>query len=299
MATQSDREIDWEIARLSGELTTSRRAEPAHHGSLRPSDWNLAEPEIDAPSEAIASDLAVIQPSKRSIVESLAPVAIEETTLAESQRPHGVAARQMRRYGAENAFWTAVAAGTSMLAVGLVAMLALAPTPHRATSVSAAQAPSTIETVSEGLPVASRPILTLDPVMVSADSRRFAPIAASPVAAAPVARTAATAVAPSPAAIPPQLVIPPLAPAAPTAGVDLSRPAAALAITLAGRHAASCTSIGANDDRSTMHVSVTFAPSGRATSAEVPTDPSRARRSAAASRAFFAASRSLRSTASR
>lgn len=272
MATQSDREIDWEIARLSGGLNASRRAEPAHQGSLQPSDWDLGEPDVGARSEAISDEIAVLLADKRPIIESIAPVSMGETIVEQSELPHASAAVQTRRSGAENAFLTAAAAGMSVLAVGLVAILALTPAPPRATSASAAQAPSipsTLGVVREGLPVASRPVLTLDPVLVSADSRRTAPIAGAPHVAARVAQSTDAVVAPSPDAIPPQLVIPPLASAAPSAAVDLSRPAAALAIAMAGRRAASCTSIGADDDRATMHVSVTFAPSGRATSASV------------------------------
>jgi hypothetical protein len=117
-------------------------------------------------------------------------------------------------------------------------------------------------------------MVMLDPVFVAADPTVAAPIQATPgvaAAAARPARAVVAAVAPSPEAIAPRMVIPPLAAAPPVAGTDLSRPAAAVAISVAGRRAASCT---ADDDaRSTMPVSVTFAPSGRVTTATVDGGP--------------------------
>ena len=51
MGANSEREIDWEIARLSGGLSTARRSTPAHQGSLRPCDWDLEEAEEGPLSE--------------------------------------------------------------------------------------------------------------------------------------------------------------------------------------------------------------------------------------------------------
>ena len=147
MATQSDPEIDWEIARLSGGLSASRRAAPAHEGSLRPSDWNLAEAEngpVSERGEALARDLAAIEAEarKRPIIESLAPMAMEtkmETaSVAESEPPPAAGPARSRPSRAENAFWTGTAAAMSVLAIGLVAALAIAPAPHPATSTVAA-----------------------------------------------------------------------------------------------------------------------------------------------------------------
>jgi hypothetical protein len=273
MATNSDRDIDWEIARLSGGLTAARRAVPAHQGSLRPSDWDLAEREegpLSERGEALRQDLAAIEARKRPIVESIAPMSMEmePATAAQSEPP---AARKRLDRGA-NAFWTATAAGMSLLAVGLVVGLGLMPLPVATTPAPAAPAPASMAVVDEGVPLVTRPMVMLDPVFVAADPTVAAPIHAAPVAAAaPAARAAVAAVAPSPAAIAPRMVIPPLAAAPPVATTDISRPAVAVAISVAGRRAASCTAD--NDARSTMPVSVTFAPSGRVTTATVDGGP--------------------------
>ena len=68
-------------------------------------------------------------------------------------------------------------------------------------------------------------------------------------------------------AISPQVVTRKAAAASDSASVGISRPAAAVAIAMAGRRAASCLRPG--DDRGSMPVSVTFAPSGRVTSSTV------------------------------
>ena len=274
MATDSDRDIDWEIARLSGGLTAARRAVPAHEGSLRPSDWDLAEREegpLSERGEVLRRDLAAIEARNRPIVESIAPMAMEmePRAVAHSERP----AVRKRLDRVENAFWTAAAAGSSVLAIGLVVGLGLMPVPVAPTPAPAAPAPASMAVVSEGVPLVARPVVTLDPVFVAADPPA-APMHAAPVvaaAAAPAARPAVAAVAPSPAAMAPQLVIPPPAAAQPVASVDISRPAAAVAISVASRRAASC--LSADDVRSSMPVSVTFAPSGRVTTATVDGGP--------------------------
>jgi hypothetical protein len=269
MATQSDREIDWDVARLSGGLSASRRAEPAHQGSLRPSDWDLAasdEEPLSERSEAVARDLASLSARRRPIIESLAPMALEAAIAPpiEPEASPAAPVRRSRASRAENAFWMAAAGGMSVLAIGLVGLLAVAPAPHKATPAIAAPAAPQLVVVPEGLPVAPpRPVVNLDPINVKAD--------APSVAAAPIERPARAIVAASPAAIPPQMVIPPPAATAPIAGVELSRPAAAVAISVAGRRAASC--LDANDPRGTMPVSVTFAPSGRVTTATVDGGP--------------------------
>jgi len=280
MAANSDREIDWEIARLSGGLTAARRAAPAHEGSLRPSDWDLEEREegpLSERGEALRQDLAAIEARKRPIVESIAPMSLsvemEPATLAQREPPPAASAARKRLDRGENAFWTATAAGMSVLALGLVVGLGLTPVPHAATPApaAAAAAPASMAVVDEGVPRATRPMVMLDPVYVAADPKLDAPIHAAPVVAAPAARTSLSAVAPSPAAIAPRMVIPPLAAALPVASVDISRPAAAVAISVAGRRAAACTT--PDDARSTMPVSVTFAPSGRVTTATVDGGP--------------------------
>ncbi len=279
MAANSDREIDWEIARLSGGLTAARRAAPAHEGSLRPSDWDLEEREegpLSERGEALRQDLAAIEARTRPIVESIAPMSLsvemEPGTLAQSEPPPAAPAARKRLDRGENAFWTATAAGMSVLALGLVVGLGLTPVPHAATPApAAAAAPASMAVVAEGVPRATRPMVVLDPVYVTADPELDAPIRAAPVVAAPAARTSLSAVAPSPAATAPRMVIPPPAAAPPVASVDISRPAAAVAISVAGRRAASCTT--PDDVRSTMPVSVTFAPSGRVTTATVDGGP--------------------------
>ncbi|MEP7119530.1 MAG: hypothetical protein ABJE95_01420 [Byssovorax sp.] len=269
MATNTDRDIDWEIARLSGGLTAARRAVPAHQGSLRPSDWDLAEREegpLSERGEALRQDLEAIEARKRPIVESIAPMSMETEAPAAAQSEPPDARKRHNR--GENAFWTGTAAAMSVLAIGLVVGLGLSPVPHAATPAAAAPAPASMAVVPEGVPAVTRPMVMLDPVFLTADPPAAAPIHAAPVVAAPAARAA---VAPAPAATAPQMVIPPLAAAPPVAGVDISRPAVAVAISVAGRRAASCT---ADDDaRSTMPVSVTFAPSGRVTTATVDGGP--------------------------
>ncbi len=269
MATQSDREIDWDVARLSGGLSASRRAAPAHQGSLRPSDWDLDEGDSEPLSErgeALSRDLARIEARNRPIIESIAPTSMETAVQAPREPPPAAAART-RPSNAENAFWTAAAAGMSVLAIGLVMALAVVPAPHAATSAVAAPAVASTLIADQGVPFAPRAVVNLEPVMVIADR----PNEAAVVAAVPMARPARAVVAPSPDAIPPQLVIPPPAAAAPVAGAEMSRPAAAVAISVAGRRAASC--LDADDARATMPVSVTFAPSGRVTTATVDGGP--------------------------
>ena len=273
MATNSDREIDWEIARLSGGLSAARRAIPAHHGSLQPSDWDLAEREggpLSERGEALAQDLAAIEARKRPIIESIAPMSMEAAAPAASEPPPAPAApgERNRPNKLENAFWTGAAAAMSLLALGLVAALGIAPAPPAATPARVpAPVAASRAVVDEGVPFAQRPMVTLDPVLVAADPPR----GAEPVAAARPARTTLAAVTPSPAAIAPRMVIPSPAGLVATTSPQISRPAAAVAISVAGRRAASC--LAAGDARSTMPVSVTFAPSGRVTTATVDGGP--------------------------
>jgi hypothetical protein len=275
MATNSDRDdIDWEIARLSGGLSAARRTAPAHQGSLRPSDWDLAEHEegpLSERGEALSQDLAAIEARNRPIVESIAPMSMESAAAAHSEPPppHPAPEARNRPSKLENAFWTGTAAAMSVLALGLVFGLSNRAAPHAATPAAAVvAAPAGMAAVDEGVPFASRPMVMLDPVLVTADSTiHTAPVAA----AARPARASLAAVAPSPAAIPPQMVIPPPAATAPVAAAEISRPAAAVAISVAGRRAASC--LTGDDARSTMPVSVTFAPSGRVTTATVDGGP--------------------------
>jgi hypothetical protein len=123
---------------------------------------------------------------------------------------------------------------------------------------------------TEGAPFASRPTVMLEPVLVSGN----ASTSGGRTAAAP-ARTAAltpeAAMAAALDAIPPQVVIPKTATASDLASAGISRPAAAVAISMAGRRAASCRQPG--DARGSMPVSVTFAPSGRVTSSTVDGGP--------------------------
>jgi hypothetical protein len=244
---------------------------------LRPSDWDLADREegpLSERGEALARDLAMIEARKRPVLESIAPMSMESALVAPAELTLPIAATvQKRRSRAENAFWTGAAAGMSVLALGLVVELGLMSAPHSATPTPApaAAAPARIEAIDEGTPVAPRSMVMLDPVYVAADPTTAAPVAAAPVVAAPAGVRARAAVAPSPEAIAPQMVIPPLAAAPPVAGTDISRPAAAVAISVAGRRAASC--LAADDLRGTMPVSVTFAPSGRVTTATVDGGP--------------------------
>ncbi len=277
MTASSDREIDWEIARLSGGLSAARRAAPAHQGSIRPSDWDLADREegpLSKRGEALARDLATIEARKRPIIESIAPMAMESALVAQDELtvPYDTTAKKSRKRG-ENAFWTGAAAGMSVLALGLVVELGLMSAPHTAAPAPtpAAAAPTKVEAVEEGVAVAPRSMVMLDPVYISADPKGAAPVDAAPIVAAPTGVRARAAVAPSPEAIAPRMVIPPLAAAPPVAGTDISRPAAAVAISVAGRRAASC--LADDDLRGTMPVSVTFAPSGRVTTATVDGGP--------------------------
>lgn len=272
MATKSDRDIDWEIARLSGGLTAARRAVPAHQGSLRPSDWDLAEREegpLSERGEALRQDLAAIEARKRPIVESIAPMSMEMEPAIVAQSEPPPARKRLDR--GENAFWTAAAAGMSVLAIGLVVGLGLMPAPVATTPATAAPAPASMAVVDEGVPLAARPMVMLDPVFVAADPTVAAPTPVVVAAAAPAARAVVAAVAPSPEVIAPRMVIPPLAAAPPVAATDINRPAVAVAISVAGRRAASC--MVDDDARSTMPVSVTFAPSGRVTTATVDGGP--------------------------
>jgi hypothetical protein len=288
MATNSDREIDWEIARLSGGLSAARRSTPTQQGSLRASDWNLEEPGEDGPlserGKKLEQDLAAIEAeAKRPIVESIAPMSMESAVVATSDAapPHPVAAVRKRPSRAHHPVWTGAAAAMSVLALGLVVELGLSPVPTRraptpAAAVPAAPAPMGAvneAAVNEAVDVAftARPMVMLDPVLISAEPPAAAPSPAAQVSTTPAARMSRYAMAPSPAAISPQKAIPSLAALAPTASAEISRPAAAVAISMAGRRAASC--VSPDDARATMPVSVTFAPSGRVTTATVDGGP--------------------------
>lgn len=279
MDSTSDREIDWEIARLSGGLSAARRFTPAHQGSLRPCDWNLEESEEGPLSERgdeLARDLAAYEArTRRPILESIAPVAMENAAFADAEvQPfQPVSARRKRFSRGADALWAGAAAGMSVLALGLVVMLGLNPVSSANAALPAtsqATAPAAMAMATEGVPLTSRPTVMLDPVLVSGDASTVrARTAAAPARAAALAPTAAMAA--SLNAISPQVVIPRTAAASDSAHVGISRPAAAVAISMAGRRAASCLRPG--DARGSMPVSVTFAPSGRVTSSTVNSGP--------------------------
>ena len=278
MDSNSDRHIDWEIARLSGGLSTARRFTPAHQGSLRPCDWNLEDSEEGPLSErgdALAHNLAAYEAStRRPIIESIAPMSMESAAFetADIQSFQPVSARRKRLSRGADALWAGAAAGMSVVALGLVAMLGLNPVSHASAAqpatltTSQTTAPATMAMATEGAPVTARPMVMLDPVLVSGNaSTPGARSVAAPVRAAALSPEAAMAA--SLDAIPPQVVIPKTAGASDPASVGISRPAAAVAISAAGRRAASCLQPG--DARGSIPVSVTFAPSGRVTRSTV------------------------------
>ncbi len=282
MDANSDREIDWEIARLSGGLSAARRFTPAHQGSLRPCDWNLEEPEEGPLSErgdALVRHLAAYEAStRRPILESLAPMSMESAALVASDDPppQAVSAPRKRPNRVENALWAGAAAGMSILALGLVMKLGLQPVSPANAALAAAppasqtMTPATVSRANEGAPVAARPMVMLDPVLVSGNAQAGgARTATAPARAA--ALTPAAAMAASFDAISPQVVIPRTPTASDPGPVGISRPAAVVAISAAGRGAASCLQPG--DARGSMPVSVTFAPSGRVTTSTVKGGP--------------------------
>src|SRR5690348_14811551 len=126
MDSSSDREIDWEIARLSGGLSTARRFTPAHQGSLRPCDWNLEEAEVpeEGPlserGDELARNLAAYEAgARRPILESLAPMAMESAASAASdaQPLHPASAPRKRFNRSSNELWAGAAAGMSVVAL--------------------------------------------------------------------------------------------------------------------------------------------------------------------------------------
>lgn len=276
MDSNSDRQIDWEIARLSGGLSAARRSTPAHQGSLRPCDWNLEEDEegpLSQRGDALVRDLEAYQAStRRPILESLAPMAMETAAFAasdaEPRRPVRASRKRLDR-GAD-ALWAGAAAGMSVAALGLVALLALNPVSHASAALPATPptsqptAPATMAMATEGVPFTSRPTVMLDPVLVSGKAST-AGARTAPARAA--ALTPEAAMAASLDAISPQRVTAKNAAAPDPASAGISRPAAAVAISMAGRRAASCLQPG--DARGSMPVSVTFASSGRVTSSTV------------------------------
>ena len=278
MDANGEREIDWEIAKLSGGLSAARRFTPAHQGSLRPCDWNLEESEEGPLSErgdTLAHTLAAHEAStKRPILESLAPMSMESAALVGSDYPppQAAGAPRKRPNHVENALWAGAAASMSILALGLVMKLGLQPVSHANAALDASPpaaqmaAPATVAMVPESGPVGSRPTVMLDTVLVSGDARAVgARTAAAPARTA--ALSPAAAMAASFDAISPQVAIPRTPTASDPGPVGISRPAAAVAISASGRGAASCLKPG--DARGSMPVSVTFAPSGRVTTSTV------------------------------
>ena len=280
MALKSTRDIDWSVARLSGGFTSARRRPVAHHGSLRPSDWKLEEPEEGPLSERgdeLARDLEAYDAATvRPVLESLAPTSMDSASLAASaaQPPQPVPASRRHPSRAANSFWAGSAAVMSVVALGLVVKLGYESAQHAAMPLppTVIQA-STVGANSEGVPFASRPVMTLDPVFVDASESGAAHEGRAPMTPAPATRTAARTeraeVAPL-ATIPPQRETSSLA-AALSAPVEINRPATAVAIAMAGRRAAGCAA--SSDAHARMPVSVTFAPSGRVTVATVDGGP--------------------------
>ncbi len=284
MDANGDREIDWEVARLSGGLSAARRVTPAHQGSLRPCDWNLEDPEegpLSRRGDALARDLAEYEASsRRPILESLAPISMESAALAAPPPPPPVSTQRKRHNRVPNAFWAGAAGAMSVIAIGLVARIGMAPVASASAALPATPqasqttAPATQAMTTEGVPFAARPRVMLEPVKISGDSsaegaRSPARTSAAPARAAALAPTAAMAASLA-AATPP--VAGAKAPSVADLGsADFSRSAAAVAITSAGRRAAACLQPG--DARGSMPVSVTFAPSGRVTTSTVDGGP--------------------------
>lgn len=280
MDANGDREIDWEVARLSGGLSAARRVTPAHQGSLRPCDWNLEEPEegpLSRRGDVLARDLADYEASsRRPILESLAPISMESVAFAAPPPPAPVSAPRKRHNRSSNAFWAGAAGAMSVIALGLVARIGMAPVPSASAAlpatprVSQTTAPATQAMATEGVPFTARPMVMLEPVEISGkttaeEARAEARTAAAPARPAALAPTAAMAA--SLAAASPRVESAKAPSVADLGSAEFSRSNAAVAISAAGRRAAACLQPG--DARGSMPVSVTFAPSGRVTSSTV------------------------------
>jgi hypothetical protein len=280
MATMSTRDIDWSVVRLSGGFTSARRTLPAHHGSLRPSDWKLEEAEegpLSERGEDLVRDLAAYEAqSAPPIVESLMPMSMESeaNAISDALPPQPVPSARRRPSRGANAFWTGSAAVMSVVALGLVVKLGFDSVHHARTPRPTTEVLASVAGSNESVSFASQPVMTLDTVYVSATDSAEEQAANEKVTPAPAPRTAARteipAVAPPRAAIPPQGGSAALM-AAMRAPVEISRSATAVAISAAGRRAAGCTTPGTA--RASMPVSVTYAPSGRVTAARVDGGP--------------------------
>lgn len=282
MDAKGDREIDWEIARLSGGLSAARRVTPAHQGSLNPSDWDLDDPEegpLSRRGDVLAQALADYEVrSRRPILESLAPMSMESAALASRAAevpPAPVSAPRKRHNRVANAFWAGAAGAMSVIALALVVKIGVTPVPSANAALPATPqasqttAPATQAMATEGVPFAARQKVMLEPVMISSKEEPAAeartPAAAPVRAAAALAPTAAMAA--SLAAASPRTPSAQAPSVADRGSAEISRSAAAVAISTAGRRAASCLQPG--DVRGSTPVSVTFAPSGRVTTSTV------------------------------
>ena len=179
MATMSTRDIDWSVVRLSGGFTSARRTLPAHHGSLRPSDWKLEEAEegpLSERGEDLARDLAAYEAqSAPPIVESLMPMALENEALAVSDTlpPQSAPASRRRPSRGANAFWSGSAAVMSVVALGLVIKLGVDSVHHARKPRPLAAALASTAASNEATSFPPQSVMTLDTVYISATVAPF------------------------------------------------------------------------------------------------------------------------------
>jgi hypothetical protein len=248
MSAHGNQNIDWEIARLSGGLFPRSARLSSVPLITVPMEWTSEIPE-PVPAPATKSEVSRPPPL-------LASITLPSMELEGRPSDPGSLRRKAVPF---------LAAGlTAGILLGSICAMAFSPTPaappRRATETQEVN-PQAIAAAGPGLP-GGLPEPTVDTPTTAAQAMGPAAVAAAatrklqaqPILASAPARTAAgrvDAFAARPA--------------------DIDRSAAAVAIAAAGRSAAAC--LSPDDPRGAMPVSVTFATSGRVTTARIEGGP--------------------------
>jgi hypothetical protein len=261
MSTNEERKIDWQIATLSGGLFEEAPKPRPFFGSTRPIDWEIMSLE--------AGPISVPPPPPAPRMDSLAPAAMDCAPALALPRPpplpafSALPAQPPRPQGRSRLSMATSAIGAAMAGFLVVGGFLRAGSHAEVEPAAPAALEARAATPAAAAPaVAPTPIEVPETIIRPAPAKIAAPAKpAAPVAAAPIAAPISTADLPSIAAEAP----------APAKAAGLDRDAALTAVRAAGHRAASCMEAG--DARSSMPVSVTFAPSGRVTSARVEGGP--------------------------